>query len=380
VIDAARNLTATVVRRLLQVHKPFVRRMRRMERTREQASRVAAAASVEREIAAIARSGRPIVAGPWLAEVGYEALYWVPFLRWFQDAHRLPPDQITVVSRGGVEWWYRGIADSYVDLFDSFTPTDLASANEDRQRREEDGGRKQSSRGSLDAQILDRLRPQLPDRHAVLHPSLMFRLFRDVWHGGLPVELLWSHTDYVRLSPPPSPPFDLPADYVAVKLYTGPALPDTPQNRDLLRGVVERVAESLPIVLLDTGVAVDDHTDYVFSGVRNVINARPWMTPRNNLGLQTALLARARYFLGTCGGLVWLAPFLGVPAVGVYADDRQLAPHLLTVRQAGRRAGAAELSLLDLRAVTQLGASPSTALRASPLELLRHAASVRSGS
>ena len=371
-IELARNLTAKAVRRLLQVHKPLVRRLRRHERTREQASRVAVAASVEREIAGIARSGRPIVAGPWLAEVGYEALYWVPFLRWFQDAHRLRRDQITVVSRGGVEWWYRGIADSYVDLFDSFTPAELAAANEDRQRREEDGGRKQSSSGTLDAQILDRLRPRLPDRHAVLHPSLMFRLFRDVWHGGLPMDLLWSHTDYVRLEPPPSVPFELPADYVAVKFYTGPALPDTPSNRELLRSVVERVAESLPIVLLDTGVDVDDHADYVFGGVRNVISARRWMTPRNNLGLQTALLARGRYFLGTCGGLVWLSPFLGVPAVGVYADDRQLAPHLLTVRQAGRRVGAADLSLLDLRAVTQLGASS--------VELLRQAASARSGS
>jgi len=350
------------MRRLLHVHKPFVRQMRRSAREREQVSIATAAAAVDREIAAVARSGRPIVAGPWLAEVGYEALYWVPFLRWFADAYRLSADRITVVSRGGVESWYRGIADSYVDLFDAFSPAELAAANADRQQREEDGGRKQSSRGSLDAHILDRLRPHLRDRYAVLHPSLMFRLFRDVWHGGLPLDLLWSHTDYVRLDVPQPPAFDLPADYVAVKLYTGPALPDSPANRELLRAIVERVAESLPIVLLDTGVAVDDHTDYIFSGVRNVINARRWMTPRNNLGLQTALVARSRCFLGTCGGLVWLAPFLGVPAIGVYADDRQLAPHLLTVRQAGRRTGAAELSLLDLRAFAHLGAGAPGAL------------------
>ena len=371
-IEAARNLTAKAVRRLLQVHKPLVRRMRRSARAREQASLVAAAAAVEREMAAVARSGRHIVAGPWLAEVGYEALYWVPFLRWFQDAYRLPSDRITVVSRGGVEWWYRGIANSYLDLFDAFSPAEWAAANAARQQREEDGGRKQSGSGTLDAQILDRLRPQLPEPYAVLHPSLMFRLFRDVWHGGLPLDVLWSHTDYVRLDPPAPAAFDLPDDYVAVKFYTGPALPDTPTNRDLLRAVVERVAETSPIVLLDTGVAVDDHTDYVFNGVRNVISARRWMTPRNNLGVQTALLARARYFLGTCGGLVWLAPFLGVPAVGVYADDRQLAPHLLTMRQTGRRVGAAELCLLDLRVRSQIGVNP--------FELSRHGASVRSGS
>ena len=46
------------------------------------------------------------------------------------------------------------------------------------------------------------------------------------------------------------------------------------------------------------------------------------MSPRNNLGEQVALIARSRYFLGTCGGLAWLAPFLGVPTVAVYDDDR----------------------------------------------------------
>jgi hypothetical protein len=355
-ITAARNLTAKALRRLQQLPKPFVRRMRRSARARERMDRFVAAAAVEREIAAVTESGLPIVAGPWLAEVGYEALYWVPFLRWFQDAYRLRPDQLTVISRGGVDWWYRGIADSYVDLFDAFSPAELASANAERQEREERGGRKQSTSGTLDAQVIERLRGRLPDRHAVLHPSLMFRLFRNVWHGGLPLDFLWSHTDYVRLDPP-SLPFDLPANYVAVKFYTGQAIPDSVDNRAMLRGVVERIAGSQPVVLLDTGFAVDDHTDYVFSGMRNVITAQRWMTPRTNLGVQTAIIAHARYFLGTCGGLVWLAPFFGVPAIGVYADDRQLAPHLLTMRQVSRRVGTADLSLLDLRALAHLGAN-----------------------
>lgn len=362
-ITAARNLTAKALRRLQQLPKPFVRRMRRAARARERMDRFVAAASVEREIAAVTESGLPIVAGPWLAEVGYEALYWVPFLRWFQDAYRLRPDQLTVISRGGVEWWYRGIADSYVELFDAFSPSELALANAERQEREERGGRKQSSSGSLDAQVIDRLRGRLPERHAVLHPSLMFRLFRNVWHGGLPLDFLWSHTDYVRLERPalssvegpPALPFDLPANYVAVKFYTGQAIPDTAESREALRSVVERIAESQPVVLLDTGFAVDDHADYVFGGLRNVINAQRWMTPRTNLGVQTALIAHARYFLGTCGGLVWLAPFFGVPAIGVYADDRQLAPHLLTMRQVSRRIGTADLSLLDLRALARVG-------------------------
>jgi ADP-heptose:LPS heptosyltransferase len=88
-----------------------------------------------------------------------------------------------------------------------------------------------------------------------------------------------------------------------------------------------------------------------------VISAREWMQPRNNLGVQTALIAHARCYVGTCGGLAWLAPFLGVPTVAVYADDSMLAPHLLVARQAGRRVSAADFTTLDLRALDRVGAA-----------------------
>ena len=56
-----------------------------------------------RRIAEVAAGAGPIVVGPWLAEVGYEVLYWIPFLRWFQDAHGVPRERFIVVSRGGLE-------------------------------------------------------------------------------------------------------------------------------------------------------------------------------------------------------------------------------------------------------------------------------------
>ena len=76
--------------------------------------------------------------------------------------------------------------------------------------------------------------------------------------------------------------------------------------------------------------------------------------PRTNLGVQLSLIARSRFFLGTCGGLAWVAPFLGVPTVAVYDDDAMLAPHLLLARRAGHDAGAAEFAPLDLRAAARL--------------------------
>jgi hypothetical protein len=351
------NLSRKALVRLLAVHKPFVRMSRRRARAAERDAILAAALDAEGEIAAAVAGDGPIVVGPWLGEVGYEALYWVPFVRWVQDRQRIDPDRLIVMSRGGVEEWYRSIGGRYVDLFDLLSPEELALRNDARQTMHERGGRKQSRRSELDEWLLQRANGQRPA--AVLHPSLMFRMFRDVWLGNLPLDFLLTRADFGRVPRPPRPAVaGLPADYVAVKLYTGTALPDTAANLDAMRSLVRRVAQRTPVVVLDTGLAVDDHRDFTFDDIPGVISARQWMTPRTNLGLQSSLIAHATYFLGTCGGLAWLAPFMGVPTVAVYADDAFLRLHMAIARQAGTQAGAAEFTPLDIRALTRLALCP----------------------
>jgi hypothetical protein len=349
------NLGRKAAVRLLALHKPLVRVARRRARRNQQHAMFTAAREVEREIARAVAGHGPIVAGPWLGEVGYEALYWVPFLRWVQDRHRIAPGRLTIVSRGGVEQWYEGMAARYVDLFDLLSPGELAARNEDRQVRDEGGGRKQSRRSELDDWLLERVAANGAAPAAVLHPSLLFRLFRDVWQGNLPLDFLFTRADFTRMPPPPRPSLPgLPPGYVALKFYSGTAIPDAADNCERLRTLVRAVAAKVPVVALDTGLEVDDHRDYLFDGIPGVLSARAWMAPRTNLGLQSAIVAHARYFLGTCGGLAWLAPFMGVPTVAVYADDAQLRPHLTIARQAGARVGAAEFASLDLRALRRI--------------------------
>jgi ADP-heptose:LPS heptosyltransferase len=126
---------------------------------------------------------------------------------------------------------------------------------------------------------------------------------------------------------------------------------------------VTRLADRAPVVLLEARDRFDEHDAYAFEGIPNVISAREWMQARTNLGVQTALIAHARCYVGTCGGLAWLAPFLGVPTVAVYADDSMLAPHLLVARQAGRRVSAADFTTLDLRALDRVGAAALSGVR-----------------
>ena len=344
---------------MLALHKPFVRLARRQARAAEHRRFRAEAYGVDREIAGIARGTAPIVAGPWLAEVGYEALYWVPFLRWFADKYAIPRERLIVVSRGGVADWYSSFAAQYIDLFDMVSPRQFAEKNAGRQTSEERGGQKQSGLSELDHELLDAVRTQL-GRGAVktFHPSLLFRLFRHVWYGNLPLDFLWSRTRFVRLDGIPAAAGtdpDLPERFATVKFYSGTALPMTEGHLACVRELVRAVARSTPVISLDSDYGVDEHRDFTLADIPNVTSAQRWMTPSNNLGLQSRLIARSSYFLGTCGGLAWLAPFLGVPTTAVYADDQLLGTHLMIARLAGQNTRAAEFSTLDLRAVGRLG-------------------------
>jgi hypothetical protein len=353
---AIRNLTLKTWRRATSLHKPLVRVARRRAREGERDQALRDVADIERELGRIAASGRPIIAGPWLAEVGYEALYWVPFLRWYVDAYRIPRERVTIVSRGGSREWYADFAGNYAEIFDLMTPEALRIGNDARRHEAEGGGRKQTAASAFDQDLLRQVGDvgSLADP-VVCHPSLMFRLFRYVWHDTLPFDYFWTHTRYRLLTATAPLPPDLPDDFSVAKFYTGAALPLDASTRTRLRDLVAREAAVRPVVLLDTGVAVDEHEDYLFDDLPNVISARRWMTPASNLAVQSALIARAHLFLTTCGGLAWLGPFLGTTTVAVYAEDRLLVPHLYVARLAGRRVNAAPFLPLDLRAEDLIG-------------------------
>jgi len=193
---------------------------------------------------------------------------------------------------------------------------------------------------------------------AVLHPSLMYRLFSLFWSGQRPMSFLDAHT---RFEPIVAPRIleegRLPSEYVAVKFYAARSLPDTPDVRRALALVLESLAERTPVVMLDTGLVLDEHTDYAFNASGRVISAKPWMKPANNLGVQTQVIAGARAFVGTCGSVAWLAPMLGVNTSAVYVDPKWLHAHLGVMLRACHRTGGGHFAALDLRALDPASSS-----------------------
>jgi hypothetical protein len=308
---------------------------------------VARDVSVRRALRSIANSPAPIIVGPWLSEVGYEALYWVPFLRWFTRQYDVDPDRVIALSRGGVASWYAGIASRYVEQFDLLTPEEFAARNEARQR---DGDQKQLAVLGFDEEIVRRARARAGILTSTLcHPSTMFRLLRQFWLGNDSLQSVLDYTEYARVNTIAAVDLPrLPDTFVAVKFYTGRALLDTPEHRERLRHLVERISHRYPVVALNTNLSLDEHADYVFKDVPGLITLDGWLTPQNNLAVQTEVIRRATRFVGTCGSLAWLAPMLGTDTLAVYADDHFLTPHLYAARHAYNTMNAARFTPLDL--------------------------------
>ena len=305
---------------------------------------------IERELDDLTRGDHPVIAGPWTSEVGYEALYWVPFLRWVRDAFRLDPSRVVAVSRGGVGSWYRNVAGKYAEIWDDIQPATFAT------RVAERGTAKQLEPTDFDREIAAAVQSRLGlARAQVLHPSLMYRLFSLFWSGHRALSFIDSHTRFERVTPDEVTALpDLPAEFVAVKFYAARSMPDTPAVRDLLAKQISLLAEQMPVVLLDTGLVLDEHADYELAAGGRVMSARRWMAPQNNLGVQTQIIARARAFVGTCGSVAWLAPMLGVNTSALFVDPKWLHAHLGVALRAAHRVGGGYFAAADLRGVYPL--------------------------
>lgn len=310
------------------------------------------AAAIQRELAALAARNEPIVVGPWLGEVGFELLYWVPFLRWFTHEYGVPADRIIAVARGGsANAWYASFAGRTYDALSFIPPQDFKRRNLDRSGSL--GEQKQIASTALDEEIIGLVRKS--ERHdvAVLHPSTMYKLYGPYWWGHQPVGWIRNYMRFEQLQPPPLT-VDLPSEYTAVKFYFNDCFADTPRNRAFVEHTVRGLAADGPVISLSTGLAVDDH-DPCEPDIAAMQGIRHLLTPDTNLLVQSAIVAGARRFVGTYGGFAYLAPLCGVPASSYYSEPGSFSlrhldlirdvlrtensPGLLEVTDVGRGSG-----------------------------------------
>jgi hypothetical protein len=296
------------------------------------------AVAVERMLHRIARRDRPVLAGPWISEVGFELLYWIPFLKWATTHAGLDARRVVVVSRGGCGDWYRDVAGRYVDLFDYYTP-ELFRDKSDQRRTS--GRPKPRTMTEFDRDIVKLVRQTLHLGNSdLLHPTHMYRLFQNFWQSKASVE--WMER-YAVITPLPAIDTSdiaasLPDDFIAARFYFNDAFPDTDVNRRFVAGLLESLAETTDVVLMTPAVRLDDLHDVPVPARRRIHDIAHLMSPRTNLEVQSKVIARSRAFVGTHGGLSYLGPLYGVKSVSFYSEA---APPTLRHLELARRAFAA---------------------------------------
>src|SRR5205814_922731 len=126
---------------------------------------------------------------------------------------------------------------------------------------------------------------------------------------------------------PGSTPSASPCSSAAVKLYFSDAFPDDERTRGLAARVLGELAEETEVVVLTSGAQLDEHREWVPAGPR-IHDSSAWVTPQDNLAVQTALVAGARALVATYGGFSYLGPMLGVPTRVLYTQEAFQRVHL----------------------------------------------------
>lgn len=307
---------------------------------------------VMQRLSRIAAGTRPILVGPWAGEVGFELIYWIPFVRWFVEHFAVDPARLVVVSRGGPVSWYGELATRYLDVLD------LAGLH----GTTPDGATlKQRRISPRDRRLLRVVSQRIGAVPSVLHPAYLYGMVATYLDGQTGVRPLLQTLRYRAIAPPPRTLVPgLPAEYVAAKFYFSAAFPDTAANRRFVEDILSRVPGGLPVVLLNQGAAVDDHGQYADARHLSLASLGAAMTPANNLEVQTAVVGHARAFVGTYGGFSYLAPMCGVEATVFHSVAEYYLHHRYLADLAFSRLHAAPLTVIPTHAAGLLTAGLAT--------------------
>ena len=275
----------------------------------------------------IARGTGDVIVGPWTGEVGFELLYWIPFLNWLVE-QGLDSKRLVVISRGGAAPWYRHLTTRYLDVLD------LMTTDEFRERSLKASGSSTSRSGistsscsSVCARRTTCAARNISIRRRCSDCSSACCATAPAVTSSIRSRRSAGSRRWAADLTPGSRPCR-PITSVA-KFYFSKPFPDSPDNHAFVRDVLQRVSRDVPVVLLSTSVRIDDHHDFAGAGSSGIHVVDAHREPQRNLELQTRIIADARGFIGTYGGFSYLAPFYGVRSVSFFSRRDAFKAHHL---------------------------------------------------
>ena len=269
---------------------------------------------------ALQYSTRPILAGPFRGEIGFEVLYWIPFLRRLLKRYHIDPARLIPVTRGGASLWYGG--GQRLDLYDLRTPQLVRVENRIQHAMHQQ--LKQIVVTGFDRHVLREFAQSHGfEKYLVLHPAWMYACLMPYFAGAMSLAELEQHCWFETIPTPALPDeVTVPTPFVTVRFYLRHTFPGHQMLVQFAQKSIEMMAQNTAVVLLNSGIHADEHVDIPMPDHPNVFRMTDLckVTPQNNLAVQSALIGRALGFVGTYGGMAQLALRLGKPSVSYYHE------------------------------------------------------------
>jgi hypothetical protein len=267
--------------------------------------------------------------------VGFELLYWIPFVQQFRHQYKIPKERLIAIGRGGSACWYdmAGQADLYEHV-----PLETARVWS-VQASQQTGSMKQTREEPWETHVCGLTAASLGlQKYHRLSPSWMYGLLAPWWTGQR--SQAWINDRLAHAVTLPAPQMDpalqakLPPAYIAMRWYARPTWPYQESLVQWTRTFVEGIAKTHPVVLIDSFHA-DDHADLHLGTIPNVqrLSDLTEMTPLNNLAVQSSVIAKANAYIGTYGGMSQGAMRWGIPTLALYTEFGQTAPEHLALTQ-----------------------------------------------
>lgn len=269
-----------------------------------------------------------VLFGPWTSEIGFELLYWIPYLK---KNFKLENKKIIIISRGGVENWYK-----FSNYYKYFNLLDLVSSSEIKNHfdiKKSIGGQKQFFLEDFDKKIIQKVKEKLKiNSIEVIHPKEMYNFFKPYWSGLysygfrtiVEKEMKFNELDKIDLKV---------KNFVACKIYSSSIL-NIDQNKEIysqkIKIILNEILKKFNIIFLNFETD-DDHQVINFDGLNTNENKFFFFKDlvknldiQNNLKIQSTIVSQSEFFLGTYGGFAYLPAYYNKHSVGLWNDNSKL--------------------------------------------------------
>ena len=281
--------------------------------------------------------------GPWLSDIGAEIEYWIPYLKKLKTTGRLQHKRLYAVSRGGVENWYGGLTDNYIEILDYIDDKVYQEPFLHQKKRSlgekvpaltkfGNAGQKQFRISAIEKNLIAKYAEQHDIKnYEIFHPSQMWEntdKFQVRWINNClsikETEKILLYEKFQMVTKKYSDLVDklnLPKTFIAAKFYFHPSnLPETEKNKKNIHQYTSNLSKTKNIVDLSVPSSVDEAQSHLLDYQNPNIFQVPLISQKNiNLGIQTEIIRRSQGLVGTLGGMSLLAALLSKPHLGFFS-------------------------------------------------------------